>query len=274
MSINVLCIGEVVGKAGVYCLKKLLPAIRKEEEIDFVIANTEGATGGFGLGKNHSIYIRKLGIDCQTLGEKCYYKKDIVDHLIKAPYILRPVNYPPGNPGHGWRFYNIKDNKKIAVISMLGQSGFSRTHLSNPFTYAPTLAEKLKNDADIVILDFHAATTAEKQIMFNLMDGRLSAVVGSHTKAITADERILQKGTAIITDTGRTGSIESVGGLDEKIEIEKFITQIPQRSGDAWKKLELQGVIIKFDDSGKATSIKRIRKECEEIKNESHSQGS
>ncbi|MDC7124766.1 MAG: TIGR00282 family metallophosphoesterase [Spirochaetales bacterium] len=263
MSIKVLCIGEVVGKAGIFCLKKLLPEIKKEENIDFVIANTEGVTGGFGIGKNHSIYMRKLGIDCQTLGEKGFYKKDLVEHIVKAPYILRPANYPPGAPGRGWRLYDCGD-KKIGVISMLGQSGFSRTHLSNPFTYAPDLVSKLNVDADIIIMDFHAATTAEKYTMFHLLDGKASAVIGTHTKALTADEQIFPKGTAIIGDTGRCGSIESVGGLAPKIEIEKFLTQIPERSSDTMKRPELQGAIIEFSDDGKATSIKRIRKECSE----------
>ncbi len=269
---RVLCIGEVVGKAGVFCIKKLLPELKKEENIDFVIANTEGVTGGFGIGKNHSVYMRKLGIDCQTLGEKGYYKKDIVEHIVKAPYILRSANYPPGNPGRGWRVYDCGD-KKIGVFTMLGQSGFPRTHLSNPFTYAPELASRLKAEADIVIMDFHAATTAEKYTMFRLMDGKVSAVVGSHTKAQSADEQVLPNGTAIICDTGRTGSLESVGGLDPAVEIEKFITQVPERSREAWKNIELQGVIIDFNNDGNAESIKRIRKECREVPDARESNG-
>lgn len=262
MSTKVLCIGEVVGKAGIHCIKKLLPEIKKEENIDFVIANTEGVTGGFGIGKNHSVYMRKLGIDCQTLGEKGYFKRDIVEHIVKAPYILRPANYPPGNPGRGWRVYDCGE-KRIAVFTMLGQSGFPRTHLSNPFTYAPDLAARLKADADFVIMDFHAATTAEKYTMFHLMDGKVTAVIGSHTKAQSADEQVMPGGTATICDTGRTGSIESVGGLDPKIEIDKFLTAVPERSHDAWKGLELQGVIIEIDDNGMVISIRRIRKETE-----------
>jgi metallophosphoesterase (TIGR00282 family) len=206
--------------------------------------------------------MRKLGIDCQTLGEKGYYKKDIVDHIVKAPYILRPANYPPGTPGRGWRVYDCGE-KRIGVFSMLGQSGFNRVHLSNPFLYAPDLAAKLKTEADIVIMDFHAATTAEKYTMFHMMDGKISAVIGTHTKALSADEQLMPGGTAIICDTGRTGSLESVGGLDSRIEIEKFLTQVPERSQDAWKSPELQGVIIEFDDYGNAVFIKRIRKETE-----------
>ena len=258
MSIRVLCVGEVVGKAGVYCVKKLLPEIKKAENIDFVIANTEGVTGGFGIGKNHSVYMRKLGIDCQTLGEKGFYKKDLVEHIVKAPYILRSANYPPGNPGRGWRVYDCGETR-IGVFTMLGQSGFPRTHLSNPFTYAPELAAKLKKETDIVIMDFHASTTAEKYTMFRLMDGKVSAVIGSHTKALSADEQVLPSGTAVICDTGRTGSLESVGGLDPVIEIEKFTTQVPERSRDAWKKLELQGAVLEIGDNGRAESIRRIR---------------
>lgn len=260
--LRILCIGEVVGKTGIHCIKKLLPKIKEEEGVDFVIANTEGVTGGFGIGKNHSVYMRKLGIDCQTLGEKGFYKKDMVEHIVKAPYILRSANYPPGNPGRGWRIYDVGE-KRVGVFTMLGQSGFPRVHLSNPFTYAPELAAKLKQETDIVIMDFHAATTAEKYTMFRLMDGQVSAVIGSHTKAISADEQILPEGTAIICDTGRTGSIESVGGLDPEVEIEKFLTQVPERSKDAWLKPELQGVIIEINDAGRAESIKRIRMAAE-----------
>ncbi|MBI9103924.1 MAG: YmdB family metallophosphoesterase [Spirochaetales bacterium] len=263
---KVLYIGEIVGKAGVFCVKKLLPKLKEEHNIDFVIANGEGTTGGFGLGKNHSIYLRKLGIDVLTGGEKIYFKKDMVSHIIKAPYILRPANYPPGNPGRGWRVYTFGENEqKIAVVCLLGQSGFSRVHLSNPFTFLPDIVSRLKDETKNIIFDFHAATTAEKQTMFFHADGLVSAVIGSHSKVQTADERILPRGTGVICDAGRTGSQNSVGGLDPKIEIEKYLSLIPERSQDAWDNLELQGVLLELDDEGRTSSIERVKEVCTEV---------
>ncbi len=262
-----MCIGEIVGKSGIFCVKAMLPKIKQQKQIDFVIANGEGATGGFGIGKNHSVYLHKLGIDVITSGEKIFYKKDMIEHIKKAPYILRPANYPPGNPGRGWWIYNNGD-RKIAVVSLLGQAGFNRVHLSNPYTFLPEIVKRIKEETSIIILDFHAATTAEKYTMFYIADGLVSAVTGSHTKVLTADEHIMPGGTAVICDTGRTGSLESVGGLLSEVEIRKFITQVPERSRDSWEKLEVQGVVLDIGMDGRTESIERICIECDEEYND------
>lgn len=267
MGIRILCLGEIVGKAGIFCIKHMLPKLKHEKQIDFVIANGEGATGGFGIGKNHSIYLHKLGIDVITSGEKIYFKKDMVPHISKSPYILRAANYPPGNPGRGWRVYN-SDDRKIAVINLLGQSGFSRVHVSNPFTFLPDIVRRIKEETPIIIVDFHAATTAEKYSLFYAADGLVSAIAGTHTKALTADEQILPNGTGIICDTGRTGSIESVGGLHPEIEIRKFLTAVPERSRDCMDNIEIQGVIFDVNLDGKTESVERIRMKCDEEFNE------
>lgn len=259
---RVLFIGEIVGKAGVFCVKQLLPSIKRDRRIDFVIANAEGTTGGFGLGRNHAIYLHKLGIDVLTGGERIYYKLDMVSHIQKAPYILRPANYPPGNPGRGWRVYTVGD-QRIAVICLLGQSGFTRVHLSNPYTFLPELLARVNQETRNVIVDFHATTTAEKYSMFYLADGKVSAVIGTHARALTADEAILPGGTGIICDSGRTGSGDSVGGMEIETEIQKYLTAIPERSKDAWGGLELQGVIVEIGDGGKTTSIERLRVKCD-----------
>lgn len=272
VSIRVLFIGEIVGKAGVFCVKTLLPALKADRKIDFVIANAEGTTGGFGLGKNHSIYLHKLGIDVLTGGERIYYKLDMVGHIQRAPYILRPANYPPGNPGRGWRVYEIGDSK-IGVICLLGQSGFTRVHLSNPYTFLPELLSRVKQETPIVILDYHATTTAEKYAMFHLADGKVSAVIGTHTRALTADEAILPGGTGVICDTGRTGSSDSIGGMEIETELQKFLTAIPERSKDAWGGLELQGVILDIEEDGKTSNIERIRMRCEGQPNEGNGNG-
>jgi len=260
---KILFIGEIVGSSGVFCVKNLLPKIKEQRGIDFVVADGERATGGFGIGKNHAVYLHKLGVDVITSGECIYYKKDMVTHIARAPYILRAANYPYGNPGRGWRIY-AKNERRIAIVNLLGQGGFRRTHVSNPFILLPSLIEKIKQETNTILVDFHAVTTAEKSTMFHHMDGRVSALIGTHTRVPTADERVLPGGTAIITDVGRTGSINSVGGLEPEIEINKFLTQIPERSKTAWDKLELQGVIIYIDAEGKAKGIERLRLECEE----------
>ena len=271
--VRVLFLGEVVGKAGVYCVKKTLPALKKELEPDLVIANGEGVTGGFGLGKNHSIYLHKIGVDVITSGECIYYKMDMVPHIKKAPYILRPANYPPGNPGRGWWIYSVGD-KKIAVVNLLGQSGFNRVHLSNPYSYLPEIVSRILPETPIIIVDFHASTTAEKQSLFFQADGTVSALIGTHFKVMTADAAVSAKGTATITNAGRTGSINSVGGLDPEIEINKFLTQIPERSKDAWARLELQALLIDINSDGTAERIEIIKKQCENPEHEGNSDNS
>lgn len=268
VALRILFLGEIVGKAGVFCVKSMLKGVCSDHDIDFVIANGDGATGGFGIGKNHSIYLHKLGINVLTGGECIFYKKDMVDHIRKAPYVLRAANYPAGTPGRGWRVYSVRPNDesapRIGVISLMGQSGYNRVHPSNPFTYLPELVDRMREQTSTIVLDFHATTTAEKYTMFHHADGMVSAVIGTHTKALSADERIMPKGTAVLCDAGRTGSLVSVGGLEPSIEIQKFLTQIPERSKDAWDAIEMQGAVIDVADDGRATSIQRLRLPCAE----------
>ncbi len=258
MSMRILALGEIVGRPGIYTVKQGLKQLRKQGPIDLVIANGEGTTGGFGIGKNHSIYLKKIGIDVVTTGEKTYYKKDMVDQIGKAPYLLRPANYPPGNPGRGWRTYDVGD-KKVAVLNLLGQSEYPRVHLSNPFSFFDMIIEKIRSITPYVIIQFHAATTAEKRAMFFHTDGAVSAVIGTHNKALTADAEVFPKGTAVLTDNGRCGSLHGVGGLDPEIEIRKFLTAVPERSQDCWESLELQGALFTIGDDGKAESIELVR---------------
>ncbi|MCP4176140.1 MAG: YmdB family metallophosphoesterase [bacterium] len=267
---NILFIGEIVGKAGIFTVKNSLKDLKEIYNIDFIIANGNGTTGGFGIGKNHSVYLKKLGINVITTGECAYYKKDIVQHFPKTPYLLRPANYPPGNPGRGWGIYNLAD-QKIGIINILGLFGYSRVHLSNPYTYLPELVKKLKQETDSIIVNFHSLTTAEKQTMFHHMDGSVSAILGTGTKSLAADASITAKGTAIISDCGRTGALQSVGGLDPDTEIQKLITQIPERSIDYWNDQHLQGVVINIDANGKSIKIDTINYKCKVSNNEKDS---
>jgi len=252
-----------VGKAGVFCVKSVLPKLRKELEIDFVIANGDGATGGFGIGKNHAIYLRKLGVDVITGGEQIYFKKDMVPHIEHSSYVLRPANFSPAAPGRGWRYFTAGEDR-VAVISLLGQSGFDRSHASNPFTYLPELASKARRETPYVIVDFHAVTTAEKYTMFYRADGEVSAIIGTGTRVQTNDAAIMPRGTAVIADAGRTGSRDSVAGLDSGPEIRKFLTSMPERSADAWGVLQFQGVVLEIDADGKASRIEPVTRTCKE----------
>ena len=261
---KILFIGDIVGRGGVFTVKNLLPALKKERGIDFTIAHCNGVTGGFGMGRNHAVYLHKLDIDCMTSGECVYYKKDIVPFIGKSFFLLKPANLPPGTPGRGWSTFHVGD-KKIAVISMLGQNGYNKMHTNNPYTYIPDLTERIRQQTPLIIFNFNALTTAEKQTMMQLMDGKVGAVVGTGSRALTADGSVSDRGTAFITDAGRTGSLLSVAGLDRDVEIRKHLTQIPERSSDSLKALELQGVLIELDDdTGKALSLETLRIPCEE----------
>lgn len=250
-------IAEIVGKAGVYAFKKGLAELKKQRNIDFVIACADGVSGGSGLGRNHAGYMRKLGADVLTTGDCCFFKKDMVENFYKLPYVLRPENLNSSAPGFSSRIFTV-GNQKIAVAVLLGQSGFTRLHADNPFAQVPVLLERLNQETPFVIIDYHAVMTADKILMMQSVKGKCSALIGSHCKVQTADESIVN-GTAYITDAGRTGSINSVNGFDAATKIREFRTGIPEWPKEAWDKPEMQGVIIEINDNGKAESIERIK---------------
>ncbi|GHV72584.1 metallophosphoesterase [Spirochaetia bacterium] len=263
---NILYVAEITGKTGVYAFKQGISLLKNQKKIDFVVACADGATGGGGLGRNHAAYIHKLGANVLLTGECCFYKKDLVENWDKIPYVLRPYNLNDEAPGAGFRIYKCTSasssagtNARIAVAVLLGQSGFTRLHGDNPAACLPALLERLRRETPFVILDFHAGATAEKQTLFAAADGHCSAIIGSHGKVQTADERILPGGSAVITDAGRTGSTESVGGSAIAPRINEYLTGIPDWTREAWAKPELQGVLISIAGNGKAQSIERIR---------------
>ncbi|GHT64061.1 metallophosphoesterase [Spirochaetia bacterium] len=260
---KILYIAELVGKAGVYAFKKGLPELKKRYRIDFVIACADGATGGNGLGRNHAAYLHKLGANVLTTGECCFYKKDLTENIEKIPYVLRPANFNPEAPGFGSRVYKV-GNDKVAVAVILGQSSFGRVHGNNPISMLPSLLERLHQETPYVIIDFHAEATAEKRTLCFAADGRCSAMIGSHNRVQTADEKVMPGGTAVITDAGRTGSAESIGGCEIKSRLQEYFTGIPDWTRDAWAGPELQGVLIDIGRDGKALSIERIREKVPE----------
>ncbi|MDR0526169.1 MAG: YmdB family metallophosphoesterase [Spirochaetaceae bacterium] len=261
---KILYVAELIGKPGIYAFKKGLPELKDQKSCDFVIACGDGATNGNGLGRSHAVYLHKLGAQTITTGECCFYKKDLVEYIDKTPYLLRPANLNPEAPGSGIRIFKA-GNQKIGVLVLLGQSGFLRLHGNNPFSMLKVLLERLRKETSCIIVDFHAEATAEKRTLFALADGYCSAVIGSHTRVQTADPDILPGGTAVITDAGRTGSADSVGGADPQSRIQEYLTGIPDWTKESWSKPEIQGVLIDIDKSGKARSIERIRHPVPEI---------
>ena len=266
--VRILYIAELVGKAGIYALKKTLPDLIKSRNINFTIVCGDGATGGNGLGRHHAGYIKKLGADVITTGECCFYKKDLVESWV--PYVLRPFNLSdfPGDamlPGFGWRVLKTLSGNEsdagtapmIAVAVLLG-ANFPRLKADNPFVKFPALLEKLKTQTPFIVLDFHAWATGEKKTLFAAAAGSCTAIIGSHNKVQTADEEIIN-GTAVICDAGRTGSAESVGGSNIASRIQEYRTGIPDWTREAWDKCEVQGVIVEADSKGRAVSIERIR---------------
>lgn len=263
MGIRILYIGEIVGRVGVFSVKKLLPRLKRETAADLVVACANGATGGSGIGKAHSVYLRKLGVDVLTTGEAAFYKKDIVDAFPKSPWLLRPLNYPAGVPGRGFRSYQTPKGP-VVVAQLLGQAGFSRVHLENPFHVFDAALPALRECSAAILVDFRAATTAERRAMFRYADGRVSAVVGSYGRALSADASVSVAGTASMTDTGRTGSLMSVGGMDAATRIREYRSGVPVWAKDAVEAPELQGCVIEIDSTGRALSIETLRVPCEE----------
>ena len=263
---RVLYIAEIVGKAGVFAIKKALPELKKQKNPDFIIASADGATGGNGLGRNHAAYLYKLGANVITTGDCCFYKKDLTENLDKIPYVLRPYNLNPDAPGIGWKVFNTSINKKIAVMVLLGQNNFNRIHAASPFTKINAFLEKLGRETPFIFIDFHAQSSAEKQTLYAMVKGHCSALIGSHCRVQTADEQI-QNNTAYITDAGRTGSSLSVGGCDINSRIKEYLSGIPDWTKEAGDKPELQGVLVDLADDGKALSIERIRWPLEEFVN-------
>jgi hypothetical protein len=264
---RILYIAEPVGKPGLFTLRHTLGALKNEFQPDFVCGGGDGATSGFGLGKNHAFYLHKVGLQAVTLGECAYYKKDLHPMMPTLHFLLRPANFPETNPGRGWRIYTTPAGK-IGVVSLLGQGGYTKTHLPSPMTTLDAILDRVRRETPHVLVDFHAATTAEKATFFHWADGKVSAVVGSHQKVPTADARVLPQGTAVMTDSGRTGSRQSVGGFAPAKEIERFLTGVPDRSEEWWADLTVQGVFIETDDAGRARSVQPFQRSCKEVPRE------
>ena len=223
---KILAVGDVVGENGLNKLKAILPNLKQREKIDFVIVNGENVAGGMGITEKLFKQIIYSGADAVTLGNHTWAKKDIFN-FIDDEKLLRPANYPKDVVGKGYNIYNCK-NKNIAVINLIGRTNMGILS-ENPFLEADSIIEKIKSKVDIIIVDFHAEATAEKIALSHYLDGRVNIIFGTHTHVQTADEMILPKGTAYITDIGMTGPVDSVIGMDKKASIKRFVTTLPEK---------------------------------------------
>lgn len=242
---NILAIGDLVGNSGLKKLSEEIDKIKEENNIDFVIVNGENVAEGIGITKKQFDEIIKLGTDVVTMGNHTWGKKEIFS-FINEPKLIRPANYPEGVCGKGYGIYECK-GKKIAVINLIGRTDMN-VLTENPFLVVNNILKKIKNKTDIIIVDFHAEATAEKIAMGYYLDGKVTAIFGTHTHVQTADERILEKGTGYITDIGMTGPKESVIGMDIQASLKRFITTLPEKYRVAGGEVILHGCIFEIND--------------------------
>jgi len=248
-----LAIGDIIGKPGRYAVRELLPGLRREYEVDLAVANGENAAGGLGLTPSTADELFDSGIDVITSGNHIWKHKEILPYLSGGVALIRPLNYPPASPGRGYLSYN-----NVLVVNLIG-----RTFMGNfdcPFRAMDQLLSTFESKPNVIIVDFHAEATSEKAAMGHYLDGRVSAVLGTHTHVGTIDAGILPGGTAYVTDIGMVGPTKSVIGDNVSSVIERFLTQIPGRLSVGEGPVDFNAVLVEVDEnSGKARDIKRIR---------------
>lgn len=253
---RILAVGDIVGESGVKKLKEILPKLKREENIDFVITNGENSAGGMGITEKNFKDILEAGTNVVTMGNHTWGKKDIFK-FIDNPKLLRPANYPKGVVGKGLGIYEC-NGKKIAVINLMGRVDINIL-TENPFIIAKEMVKELQNKADIIIIDFHAEATAEKIAMARYLDGKITILFGTHTHVQTGDEQILPEGTAYITDLGMTGPKNSVIGMDIQASIKRFETTLPEKYKLAEGECIFNAVIFDINDNtNKVEYLKRI----------------
>ncbi|MBP3255112.1 MAG: TIGR00282 family metallophosphoesterase [Clostridia bacterium] len=254
---RILAVGDLVGENGVEKLKKELPKLRKEKNIDFVIVNAENSAGGMGI--TNSIYkdLKILNVNAITMGNHTWGKKDIFS-FIDDDKINRPANYSRGVVGKGFHIYTCND-KKICVINLIGRTDMG-VQSENPFLVAEDIVNEIKDEADIIVVDMHAEATAEKIAMKHFLDGKVTVIFGTHTHVQTADEEITEKGTGYISDIGMTGPIHSVIGMNVDAAVKRFLTSLPERYKLAEGACKLEGCIFEInDDDCRTISIERVK---------------
>lgn len=250
-------IGDIVGEPGRRAVKRMVPRLRSELPVDLVIANGENMAGGAGITPRTADEVFSSGVDVITSGDHIWDLKEIMPHLAVEPRILRPLNYPPGAPGHGSLVVDRPGLPAVAVVNAQGRTFLA--DLENPFQLVFAEVLRLRQETPIIFVDFHAEATSEKIAMGRLLDGQASAVVGTHTHVQTADEQIFPGGTAYLTDAGFTGPHESVLGREIEPVLRRFQTNLPQKFGVADGRILLEGAMVEVEDAtGRARHIERI----------------
>lgn len=255
---NILVVGDVVGKPGVYAIKTKLPILKKEYDADFIIVNGENSADGMGITKLILETLYDSGADVVTMGNHTWGKKDIFSFIDEEKNLIRPANYPDGLPGNGSTIVSCR-NRKIGVIDLIGRVNVGGT-FNSPFEKADEEIEKLKKEgADIIIVEIHAEATAEKKALAYYLKEKANIVYGTHTHVQTADEKIYSTGMGYITDIGMTGPADSIIGMEPSAALKRFLTQIPERYACAQGDIMLNAVLFKIDEtSRKVTDIVRI----------------
>jgi metallophosphoesterase (TIGR00282 family) len=254
---RVLFIGDIVGSPGRQIVRDRLADLVEHQHIDLVIANGENSAAGFGITPRIAEELLQTGIEVLTGGNHSWDRREIFDFIPHEPRLLRPANFAEGNPGSGLFVGTAKNGVKYAVLNLQGRVFLAPT--DDPFKKADTELAKLPSDVAFVLVDIHAETTSEKIAFGWYLDGRVSAVVGTHTHVPTADERVLPEGTAYITDVGMTGPHEGIIGMDRAAIIKKFIDGLPTRFEVATGDVQMNAVVIEADDSGPRNHAGRLR---------------
>jgi hypothetical protein len=256
--VKFLFVGDITGKPGRSCLANYLSEChRRNINYDFVIANVENAAGGFGLTKEISQKISSYGVDCQTSGNHIWDRKDIFSYFEVEPRLLRPANYPPGVPGLGYNIYKARNGEMVAVINLQGR--IFMYNIDDPFRVVDKILGEISNETKLIFVDFHAEATSEKQALGYYLDGRVTAVFGTHTHVQTADEHIMPNGTAYITDVGMTGPYKSIIGVRVEDALARLLQTIPNKFNIAEDDPRMAAVAVTADPgTGRATAIERI----------------
>jgi len=261
---RILFVGDIFGKPGREIARRAIPALVHRESIDFVIANVENAAAGFGITGDLADALLSYGIDVMTTGNHVWDKKEVLDYIPRQPKLLRPANFPAGAPGRGSYLGRTRTGEPIGVLNLMGR--IFMAPLDDPFALALKEIENLRAKARVIFVDFHAEATSEKVAMGWHLDGRVTAVSGTHTHVQTADERVLPKGTAYLTDAGMTGPHDSVIGVEVEPALGRFLTGLPSRFETATATPRLNEVVVDADEAtGKATDIERLSYSLDEL---------
>lgn len=255
---NVLFIGDIMGEPGRRVLLKHLSKAIEDHQIDLVVGNGENAAGGFGITQDIAEELFDLGLSAITLGNHAWDKREAMPYLEKESRMIRPANYPDGVPGKGACVIETVQGERLGIVQLMGRVFMPMVDC--PFRVAERELSQLENQADYILVDMHAETTSEKMAMGYFLDGKVSAVLGTHTHVQTADEQILPKGTGYLTDVGMTGPVQSVIGMKPNLVIQKFLTQLPRRFEVAPGPSVLCAAVVEFDSTTKKTTkISRLR---------------